>query len=480
MDNDILKKRLIGLTKVNIMTLGKKKNSIKEQISEWRQCVNRYLDDIQTRLLNEMESMHQEITATMFTNISKVSKSKISIEEFNKEIEKCVHNTQAFICNQKDQGDGDSLKKLSTAGELKMSEKIFDLDYDLTIEVPSSLFQERVPSLGVINTELTSRNLKDIEYAVADSADISERFDVSVELLRKSEIKDKMVVTATKSTKKQNGIAKVAPPVPRKYDIGGAAISEDDHILLADRNNKKLFFCHADGTIAKELDLPARPSTIVMINKREAAVCFPDCESKPEVLGGPLVWKSKVIIINIKEKRIVRELLFPGKCWSVSSRLDNKLIAACFTELCVFDIEKNMFTSRVVFPRSCIRHICTDDAKNVYFTDWNENSLSCIDLDNERSIYLYKHAQLKGPTSVAIDMDNRCYVVGLVSNNVHQVDSQGHLIKIILSHTDGIYEPQILNFKPFSAKFILVENGDNKKNLFKLYGLVEHFSSTCI
>jgi hypothetical protein len=59
--------------------------------------------------------------------------------------------------------------------------------------------------------------------------------------------------------------------------------------------------------------------------------------------------------------------------------------------------------------------------------------------------------KLSNPRGIDVDMEGNIYIVGLSSNNIHQITSEGKHIRTISTTDFGISEPWVLRFKPNSA-----------------------------
>jgi len=229
--------------------------------------------------------------------------------------------------------------------------------------------------------------------------------------------------------------------------------------MLADRTRKKLVVCNADGIIVTELNLDIKPIGLAIMNTKEMAISYN--ESKP---GHK--WHACIEIIDLSSLKHLRQFKVKGHCKGIIYR-NLRFIVACenYIQILDHDGKQNHCINR---PRACIRYVCTDDLDRVYFTDWNSNCLCCV-IDDKTEVYNYQHPDLLGPTSVDVDAMGHCYVVGFISNNIHLLNSDGALLQILLSANDGLHEPRIIKFRPFSREFVVIDNECDFK-LFELTG----------
>jgi DNA-binding beta-propeller fold protein YncE len=105
----------------------------------------------------------------------------------------------------------------------------------------------------------------------------------------------------------------------------------------------------------------------------------------------------------------------------------------------------------------------------------DKNSYICADGYNaishtkdERKQCTYSSPKLSNPRGIDVDMEGNIYIVGLSSNNIHQITSEGKHIRTISTTDFGISSPWILRFKPKSAVFLLTSYETGKAVICKI------------
>ena len=105
----------------------------------------------------------------------------------------------------------------------------------------------------------------------------------------------------------------------------------------------------------------------------------------------------------------------------------------------------------------------------------SKNSYICADGINAishtkdgRKQFTYSSPTLINPRGIDVDMEGNIYIVGLSSNNIHQITSEGKHIRTISTTDFGISSPWILRFKPKSAVFLLTSYETGKAVICKI------------
>ncbi|KAK3593412.1 hypothetical protein CHS0354_021993 [Potamilus streckersoni] len=112
-------------------------------------------------------------------------------------------------------------------------------------------------------------------------------------------------------------------------------------------------------------------------------------------------------------------------------------------------------------------YLATNKSKTcIYMSCFDINTVYCFGLDGHL-YFKYKSKGLKGPMGIGVDRDGNVYVVGLRSQNIHQLSQDGSFIKFISS---GILTaPQKIAFSVDGLTSLITNQGEgNKCCIFKL------------
>ena len=91
--------------------------------------------------------------------------------------------------------------------------------------------------------------------------------------------------------------------------------------------------------------------------------------------------------------------------------------------------------------------------KNSYICADGKNAVSYT--KDERKQFTYSSPTLSCPRGIDVDVEGNIYIVGLSSNNIHQITSEGEHVRTISTTDFGISKPWVLRFQPNSAVLLL-------------------------
>ncbi|KAL3843097.1 hypothetical protein ACJMK2_021050 [Sinanodonta woodiana] len=106
------------------------------------------------------------------------------------------------------------------------------------------------------------------------------------------------------------------------------------------------------------------------------------------------------------------------------------------------------YSSCIVIDKTRIR---------AYITCYDTNTLYIFSLSDGANAKIYKSTELQGPDGIAIDGDGNVYVVGSLSNNIHQLSAEGRLIRVITE--DVPLNPSAISFNESGNKLVLTAQG---------------------
>ncbi|XP_076086412.1 uncharacterized protein LOC143057066 [Mytilus galloprovincialis] len=74
---------------------------------------------------------------------------------------------------------------------------------------------------------------------------------------------------------------------------------------------------------------------------------------------------------------------------------------------------------------------------------------------NNAKVFTYKSDKFLNPRGIDIDRDGNVYICGNVASNLHQLDKDGKLVRIIPVDSIGIKRPYVIRFKKNSNQFLV-------------------------
>ena len=92
---------------------------------------------------------------------------------------------------------------------------------------------------------------------------------------------------------------------------------------------------------------------------------------------------------------------------------------------------------------TCVRYVATSQNK-LYYTNYEHHTVTCCGLHGTRQWEFNSDRVLQEPGGISVDNDGNVYVVGLKSNNVVVISSDGKRHIQLLSSKDGLVKPRMV------------------------------------
>ncbi|CAC5402381.1 unnamed protein product [Mytilus coruscus] len=220
-----------------------------------------------------------------------------------------------------------------------------------------------------------------------------------------------------------------------------SGVLKGNKIILSDKVNKRIVIFDSDGMKINEILLTGLPRDITVVDAENVAVT---------------IFEEKVIMVaNIQSLKVHTELKIDCYANGITFQDDEFVVA------------QNCAISRIdSMSGSTIRQISTYDTwfccyirTDVYIYGTG-NYVVC--LRKGKSVFKYSSNCLSRPAGIDLDSQRNIYICGCVSNNIHQLNKGGKLIRIIPTETLGITSPWIIRFLKDSNKFLLTSENSGK------------------
>ena len=101
----------------------------------------------------------------------------------------------------------------------------------------------------------------------------------------------------------------------------------------------------------------------------------------------------------------------------------------------------------------------------LYYTSFNKHTVTCCDLHGTTQWEFNDQRVLQRPCGISVDNGGNVYVVGIGSNNVVVISSDGQSHNQLLSNKDGLVRPAVLDYDR-STNNVLVVNDSYTAFLF--------------
>ena len=104
---------------------------------------------------------------------------------------------------------------------------------------------------------------------------------------------------------------------------------------------------------------------------------------------------------------------------------------------------------------SSVDYVATYGDK-LYYTNCYAHTVTCCDLHGTTLWEFKDRCVLKGPLGISVDNDGNVYVVGCYSDNVVVISPDGQRHRQLLSSTDGLSYPRVLDYDKSTSRLLVV------------------------
>ena len=396
----------------NKKLLKHKKSLIIKQISAAKSKVLKYLDDIEERLITEVESVQEK-------HEEKINKEKHDIYQLTS-ILKDNKQELEFV---KDHGSNNqlflTLRKQITIIQ-KTDKKIHDMssainEIDMEFKEIKNVNIETIGSLSQITRPcpIKYKSMKAQHQQVE-----VDRSQTLTEFIKEDEI------NLTRGV---------------HYNLTDMAVTSDNKLLLCNYSDKKVDIYKDYKTYEDEISLTSPPLCITVV----------PCTDKAVVT---LPYERSIQFINTTNNTKDNKINIGELCEGVTAVKD-KIYIGGRDKVIILNIDGSL-----------VRKIATTNRTN-YNLLYNERNdqlllrqndgLCCINLDGH-VIYRY---DISGREGLAVDQQGHVYISGGDSHDIHRLSPDGTLRDIVLSKHDGVDEPRSITFNNDFTKLFIINNG---------------------
>ena len=458
-----IKDKINKHTKKQLMDLMAKAKSLKAEIESCKQSgeanrkkLDSYKEDCKKDLAafrREINMMLDKLEKDVLTKLDKASKQKLqAIEKQIADMTSSLHalNADLDIMNRANKTNNDEVMFSANA---KISKNLTEYD-SLIKEIRNDMQSPEMKFHK--NTKLT--DILKIDEGLGRIAP-SESSDISFPKTGQMDILDMMV----KSTKEVNI---ELPDDSYAPDITGCTFLSNGNILLCDNWNKKMKLLDSDMTVKKSLKLSDRPWNVAAVSENEAIITFYDLKNKDLQYIG-----------THPDLKQGNKITLPDTCYGLQV-VNNEIYTCCHKdsghdEIWRLDRTGNII-SKIVLTQirsgmSLYLGLClTDSNPRVYLTDWNNNRVTCFQLDDGKMVYQYEDKELVTPEGIYVDSVGNSLVCGTGSHNVVVITADGRKHGELLTNKDIHVFPKCVDYRPGDNALIVGGWGSSKLFVYKL------------
>ncbi|CAG2205937.1 unnamed protein product [Mytilus edulis] len=403
---------------------------IRKFISITRQNINKHLDDLERKLLNDLSATYSSCRSKYLKLTNKLNTIEKAIKRFKEEtsdLKRFAPDLHVFLStHQMNKEVHDDVKALQEA--------ISSIDnYSIEIEIHQGITSllEDVDCFAKIKVDKSTISFP-FKDAKIDQAQLPAQNRRSVHNTR--------LQLRRRSRLKQKGT---------EMYISGCTILSNGNLLIADNKGKNaLLEYDDDGKFIRDIPVSARPYNIALIDTDRIAVSYSV--------------QRYIDIIDLNEIIVVKSMKFKNNCRDISYSDEKIYVGGEGIE--VLDMEGTIVNS-MKCDNTDVFNITTSKSR-IYYTKFMEKTVYCCSSTGEE-IWSFKDKSLSFPGGIAVDPDQNVFVVDINSSNLLILQDGGKVSKTLLTKADGLLHPTRVIYNK-EESLLLVCNSKNSVLLFSV------------
>ncbi|VDI30298.1 Hypothetical predicted protein [Mytilus galloprovincialis] len=395
----------------------KQEKIIKKRIFDTRETINKHLDDLERKLLNELTTTHTSCKSkygTIQNQLNEMEKEIKRLQEQTSQLKRFASDIQVFLStHQMNKEIHDEVKSITKALASVKNENIeIEIHQDITSLLKDVDYFARVK----VDKSTIKCPFKDAKISLAQI-----QVPTRQQLLTARSVHNTNLKLRTKFTIDQKG---------KKMEITGCAILANGNLLFADNTGKDVLMeYNVDGLFIRDIPVSAKPSDLTVITTEQIAVSYNDL--------------NYIDIIDLKKIKVLKTVKFLCHCRGISYN-DGKIYVVVYgVGIVVLNME-----GTILKTIKCDLHVynITTIEDRVYYTVPFSSSVKCCTTTGN-NIWKFKGKLLTAPGGIATDSAQNVFVVGIRSSNLMILQDDGTVSKTLLSKADGLNKPARLYYE---------------------------------
>jgi hypothetical protein len=407
---------MIENRKENIGVIDKKTGDILANIDDVKDVVIKHLNEVADKMKEKVTSSKKNTVITLSDEVTELSSIKCTVDNWKVILDTCVQHGSEQQC-------------------LVEMDRITRKNYDLDKEMKEAILQPR-KSLVTFETN---------KFLCEFQANVESFGDLTLDsYLKTNGILGKVNFVS--------GSIKILKTIEIEINKAGTkritGIFVPNFLILTDSSNRQVIKYNDNYVYLSSLSLPKELSDITSMDEDSVAVASSNSDD--------------IYLININTMTLTKTIKVSTTLHGLQY-VEGEFISVYSGTLTWLSAEglqlrdsKNHTDAWFVRSLGKNSYICADGYNAISHTK------------DERKQFTYSSPKLSNPRGIDVDMEGNIYIVGLSSNNIHQITSEGKHIRTISTTDFGISSPWILRFKPKSAVFLLTSYETGKAVICKI------------
>ena len=402
-------------------------DSVKRGVEIFRSRILKRIDDMEEKLMLEVNAASSRIVAETQEEMKAVEKSMSDIQDISHKFD--------FITKH---GSEKQIFRLIKTLETGLSQKSEDLEKLISSLTFSHLAFKESNVLSMMET---------IGYVTIETSPSDMNYQPPKAL--QAQTKNRAIKPAIQN--KFEFDSRIPFECKHAAFITGIGVTRDDHLLLC--NSTDVMVLSNDGKQLNDIGLEGKPWGIVVVpDKEEAIATLPD--------------KNFIQIINTSTMRAEQKIKVPVYCYGITL-IDNDIVLGNRGEIYIINREGKRLSTIKVGKGMMYSLYCGKD-KTLYCCDTDNDTLYGIK-QYGTILFSFSFGDFRGPIGVAAAGNGNLYVTACRSNNVHCFTPDGKHKGIMLKKEGPLDQPYGIAFSKKSSKVFIVNKQEKSVLRFSHY-----------
>ncbi|CAG2235046.1 TRIM56 [Mytilus edulis] len=417
-----------------IATIKKNKTESLREIRNLRALINKHLDEIEKKIVDDLSEEFKKIKLTSDNLTSEIEDKKKVIKNLQNDLSKMTkYATDLQIYVGLQYFEKSSSKEIVYLNKLQNKGQLDEICLESKISSDLKCLTNNIETFG---TAVTHSSPCTLQLNTSTEYQVHRSFPP---VLTIDNINPKLKTTLE------------MPETNTTKEILGCQILPDGRILILDSISKTVHLFSKEGEYTE---------SVIRFADQPNDICY----IKGNLIAVTIVNKHKILLIDLITKNITKTIKVENFCFGIESNGATLVVLIGGTcgrepELLTVDLDGNII-SQVRVPGQFILRM-TLHKDNIVCTHFKDNLISCI---NNKGIlsWTHKHEDILEPFGVAIDKHGFIFVASKNSNKIVVLSEDGKTSRTILSKDDGIVFPTAIHIDKLSSTLIVtnLSHGD--------------------
>ncbi|VDI30301.1 Hypothetical predicted protein [Mytilus galloprovincialis] len=410
--------------------IGIQETLIKKRIFDTRETINKHLDDLERKLLNELTTTHISCKSKygkIQNQLNEMEKEIKHFKEQTSQLKRVASDIQVFLSTH--QVNKEIHEEVNSITKALASVRNYDIEIEIHQGITSLLkdvdyFAKVKVDQSTINCSFKDSKIDQAQIQVPTSRSVD---NTKLKLRKKFKIKRK----------------------GKEMYISGCAILANGNVLFADNDGKNVIMEYSkDGHLIRDIPVSGEPLDLTVIDTDQIAVSYSI--------------RNYIEVIDLKKIIVMKTVKLKNTCWGISYSDGNIYVTVKNEGIVVLNMEGTILNT--IKCDIDAFQIATIDEK-IYYTAPQSNTVNCCTTAGNR-IWNFKDKSLTRPGGIATDSAKNVFVVGIRSNNLMILQDDGTVSKTLLTEADGLDRPIRLDYNKKTNMLLVCNTYDGTAFLY--------------